>query len=283
MIRYLPGALASSLALMGCLDTSTQGTSDSFAPDARVDSIMVGEAGGTDPGITPRPDVGSWVDGGGFVDIAWPDYGPAPDTWGPDTWVWDVAIPDYGPTPDVWMWDNGPQPDVWTWDYGPLPDAGGWEAWPYDTWTYDTWTWDYGPQPDAGSWDGWTWDYGSWPDSGGWDAWSWDYGPLPDGGSWDGLTWDGWTWDYGPVPDSWSWDGQTWDFGPMPDVPGVCGAVSEIGCCDGDISRWCAGGMLFTDNCADYGQLCGWVDGPDYYGCDGNGTAPSNDPPIECP
>jgi MYXO-CTERM domain-containing protein len=76
------------------------------------------------------------------------------------------------------------------------------------------------------------------------------------------------------------------DAGPpkIPDkgAPQPCGAVSNEGCCDGDLLKYCDNGTLKTLDCAQ-NPKCGWDPNNKYYDCGTNGAGdPSGTHPIKC-
>lgn len=64
----------------------------------------------------------------------------------------------------------------------------------------------------------------------------------------------------------------------------TCQGVSTVGCCQGTVTYWCAGGNLQQKNCALEAGVCGWNDEYQYYGCV---SFSSSDPlgvfPYACP
>lgn len=69
-------------------------------------------------------------------------------------------------------------------------------------------------------------------------------------------------------------------------VPGECGAVPRIGCCDGAVRRWChLGEHLLGADCSAPGfgaTTCGWDEERQVYWCGGEGEDPSGEYPREC-
>ncbi len=65
----------------------------------------------------------------------------------------------------------------------------------------------------------------------------------------------------------------------------ACRGISYMGCCNGEEALWCDPdtGTLRQEDCADYGQNCGWVDSTYGYFCGGQGSDPSGTNPIACP
>ncbi|NUN16259.1 MAG: hypothetical protein HUU55_21740 [Myxococcales bacterium] len=66
--------------------------------------------------------------------------------------------------------------------------------------------------------------------------------------------------------------------------PETCQGVSTVGCCDGSVTYWCAGGNLQQKNCALEGNVCGWNEEYSYYGCvPFSSTDPLGIFPYACP
>ena len=66
-------------------------------------------------------------------------------------------------------------------------------------------------------------------------------------------------------------------------VPEACGSLTEAGCCEGNILRYCDGGRVSQLNCAER-PACGWNPRRATYYCQTNGSAdPSGAVPIQCP
>ena len=51
-----------------------------------------------------------------------------------------------------------------------------------------------------------------------------------------------------------------------------CGNISTVGCCDGEIRKYCAGGKLWAKDCAN-SPKCGWDSAKSWYACGTSGAA----------
>ena len=58
----------------------------------------------------------------------------------------------------------------------------------------------------------------------------------------------------------------------------ACNGFSYVGCCDGDVAKYCDAGVVYAEDC---GGGCGWAGNAGYY-CGGSGTDPGG-LPIACP
>jgi len=185
---------------------------------------------------------------------------------GEDTTPLDVEPSDTEPIEEACAWDTQVGEDTQIGEDTVPPGEDTIE----DVIASDTVEWDL---MDGMGWDGSDWDGIDWGDID-WDDIDWD------GIDWDEYSWD--TTDWGDI----KYD-VDWDWGAIPDTGAeVCpGGITDIGCCEGAINKYCGGGSLIGDNCADYGESCGWIDfdGFGYYGCGGEGADPSGLNPIQCP
>ena len=73
------------------------------------------------------------------------------------------------------------------------------------------------------------------------------------------------------------------DAGPPSDqAAGNCGTVTDMGCCDGTVLKYCENGQLQTGDCAG-SPSCGWDSQNGYYDCGTSGGAdPSGKYPKAC-
>ena len=53
---------------------------------------------------------------------------------------------------------------------------------------------------------------------------------------------------------------------PLPE-PDACEGIDYLGICDGDVAVWCANGLLEFEDCAAFGETCGYVDDATGYYC----------------
>lgn len=272
--RHVTGTLAAwlvALSLAACGGGgggSDQGTDPSNGPDAMVGEDVTPwkvDLAITDPGQPWDP--GTPHDPGGASDPGTPaDPGKPTDPGQPS----DPGSPSDPGTPNDpgQPFDPGFPSDPGTWKDTGYSDVNGYDVPWNDPGTGDYPAWDYGPSDIYWADHDWgSWDYGpsdvDWAD---YDWGSWDYG------GWDYFEWEIVDWDFGAIPDT------VWDFGPS-----ECGNITDTGCCDGSVNFYCLSGILYEEDCDDYNAPCGWDEAFEYYGCFGNGTAPGNDPPIECP
>jgi hypothetical protein len=69
-------------------------------------------------------------------------------------------------------------------------------------------------------------------------------------------------------------DGACADYGDW------CATLGVVGCCDGTLAYWCAGGLPESIDCE---GPCGWDPLFEFYTCGGDGEDPTHAWPLECP
>jgi hypothetical protein len=71
---------------------------------------------------------------------------------------------------------------------------------------------------------------------------------------------------------------------PKPDTGSACGSITYVGCCVGDVVKWCASGKLVSTDCSTepVNIHCGW-NTYGYYCTTLGGSDPSGTHPKNCP